>query len=83
MSASDQKEVIDREHLAAEWLVHEEISKFRESRYWVGPIERHITSPQDYDRKRFAADLRPTFPHLHPDVIMSIIDWKIYQLHLR
>jgi hypothetical protein len=83
MSASSQKEPIDREHDEAQRVVEEEIRKYRSSKYWIGPRERHVASEEDFDRARLAADLKLVFPHLHPEVLMSVIDSKISLLHLR
>lgn len=80
---SELKDVIDGEWALLTEFLKKEVSKERNSIYWIGPRERHVADPSDFDHARMMEELGKRFFHIHRDAICFAINSAIYKYHLR
>ena len=80
---NNPKTETDRQHATLERLIHEEIRKQETSHYWRGLITPPVASENDFDRKKMGEDYARQFPALNREAILSVINRKVYLLHLR
>ena len=77
------KAIVDREDEELRILLQSEIAKGRESTYWCGARQPHVTSENDFDRKRMASEMSLKFRHLPIEAIRAAIMHQIMRVHMR